>query len=87
MQKTLIIIRKELDKEKPDISYIKGMLDVLIGDENPVPAPLKKPVLDNKTFEATGGTTPVADTEADLLNAQAKAFMGGVDHTAISTEN
>lgn len=35
MQKVLKKILEELNKEKPDLSYIKGMLEVLI-DDTPV---------------------------------------------------
>lgn len=41
MQNSLKKIRDELQKESPDLSYIRGILEVLIEEDNikPVPGP------------------------------------------------
>ena len=88
MQKILIKILNELKKDAPNLDFIRGMLEVLVEEE-------EKPVIQGHVTLATPieelkmpikNTAPV-DDEAKMLEAYGKAMLGKIDQSAITTEN
>ena len=73
MKKVLIKIREELEKPEPKLDYIRGMVEVLIGEEEVAPA-VKIPEI--KVLPQKDGTVmvhgdPYAALDAVLNNPNA----------------
>jgi len=87
MQKILIKILNELKKDAPNLDFIRGMLEVLVEeDEKPImigPSVFK----DVETGKPKLIQQEPVDDEAKMLEAYGKAMLGKVDLSAITTEN
>ena len=85
MQKTLRKILEELKTEKPDISFIRGMLEVLV-EEEPTMS-LKTPTIPVASSKPIMPMHVPKDDEASVIEAYGKAMAGKIDVSAITTEN
>lgn len=67
MQKIIKKVLEELNKDKPDISYIRGLLEAVVEDQ---------PLIVKGDFPVI---TPIhQEDEASLLDSQAKAALATV---------
>lgn len=74
-QKILKKILVELNKEKPDISYLKGMIEAVVDDE-PVVAP------PSPTIKSTE-VKDIPKDEGGVLDEIAKARLAGIKDVAL----
>ena len=66
---------EQLKSDKPDLSYVRGMLETLVEMQDTSPAKVSNPLA--HAVPAPNKPSVVAD-EASILDAQAKAAMGKV---------
>jgi len=87
MQKILTKILNELKKDAPNLDFIRGMLEVLVEEE-------EKPIMigpsvfkDVETGKPKLIQQEPVDDETNMLEAYGKAMLGKIDQSAITTEN
>lgn len=78
MQKQLRKILEELNKEKPDTSYIRGMLEVLIDEDSDS---FLITDMSGKTRVTTNEKqiAKIRQDEASIMDAETKAKMQAID--------
>lgn len=79
MKKSLKKILDELNTESPRLDYIKGMLEVMIDEEEPLVTKVYKDIISNETVVEPVET---ATNEANTLDAYAAANLEKVMNLA-----
>ena len=69
MNKTIKKVLEELTKEKPDLSYIRGMLEVLADEPTPIVVPVGSPHSGPRYQGTTSRTESVADESTPIPDA------------------
>ncbi len=78
MKKTLLKVLAELQKDTPDLSYIRGLLEVLVDNDEPMErsSVAERPAVNGKVVGST--PTAPADPEAAILDGMAAAKLANV---------